>query len=171
MLPIAVLIIYSKLSNPDAGTPLVAITKLGYSINTEYRPLVYRLLIGFLVLFCSQDSNGVRTFTSPCESFVESSVAAVHQWSNSGSLLFVLCWPFSISPRYRVWSTKFGWSGTSISQWLFGTSGARRTSSAAECLQHRCRDQSNQLTATFASTEAPSTVISHAPVRLRRWPQ
>ncbi len=50
VLPIAALIIYSKLSNPDAGTPLVAITKLGYSINTEYRPLVFRLLIGFLVV-------------------------------------------------------------------------------------------------------------------------
>lgn len=49
-LPITAIIVYSRLSNPDAGTPLVAITKLGYSINTEYRPLVYRLLIGFLVL-------------------------------------------------------------------------------------------------------------------------
>ena len=49
-LPITALIIYSRVSNPDAGTPLVAITKLGYSINTEYRPLVFRLLIGFLVL-------------------------------------------------------------------------------------------------------------------------
>ena len=48
--PITALIIYSRVSNPDAGTRLVAITKLGYSINTEYRPLVYRLLIGFLVL-------------------------------------------------------------------------------------------------------------------------
>jgi hypothetical protein len=42
--------LHSKLSNPDAGTPLVAITKLGYSINSEYRPLIFRLLIGFLVL-------------------------------------------------------------------------------------------------------------------------
>jgi len=49
-LPIAALIVYSRLSNPDAGTPLVAITKLGYSINTEYRPLVFRLLVGFLIL-------------------------------------------------------------------------------------------------------------------------
>jgi hypothetical protein len=49
-IPIISLIVYAKLSNPDAGTPLVAITKLGYSINSGYRPLVYRLLIGFLVL-------------------------------------------------------------------------------------------------------------------------
>jgi hypothetical protein len=48
--PIVTLFFHSKLSNPDAGTPLVAITKLGYSINSEYRPLVLRLLIGFLVL-------------------------------------------------------------------------------------------------------------------------
>jgi len=49
-IPIISLIVYAKLSNPNAGTPLVAITKLGYSINSGYRPLVYRLLIGFLVL-------------------------------------------------------------------------------------------------------------------------
>jgi hypothetical protein len=49
-MPVILLIIYAKLSNPGAGTPLVSITKLGYSINSEYRPLIFRLLIGFLIL-------------------------------------------------------------------------------------------------------------------------
>lgn len=50
LVPIAALIVNARLSNPDASLPLVEITKLGYSINSEYRPLVLRLLVGFLVI-------------------------------------------------------------------------------------------------------------------------
>jgi hypothetical protein len=50
LIPIGGLIVYARLSNPNASLPLVEITRLGYSINSGYRPLVLRLLVLFLVL-------------------------------------------------------------------------------------------------------------------------
>jgi hypothetical protein len=103
-LPVAALIVYSRVSNPDAGTPLVAITKLGYSINTEYRPLVYRLLIGFLVL--------PYVFGVIAE-FVLSRLRVTISWNHElrpyiNGVILGLCFSYFVGYFHSALATEFG---------------------------------------------------------------
>jgi hypothetical protein len=103
-LPVATLFVYSKFSNPDAGTPLVAITKLGYSINSEYRPLVYRLLIGFLVL---PYLLGVLT------NFVLERLGVRISWNHQmrvyiNGVILGLCFSYFVGYFHSALATEFG---------------------------------------------------------------
>lgn len=115
LVPIVSLIIFSKLSNPDAGTPLVAITKLGYSINSEYRPLVLRLLIGFLVL---PYLLGMLT------EFVLSRLGVKIEWSHQlriyvNGIILGLCFSFLVGYFHSALATEFGRQSISAQVLLF----------------------------------------------------
>ena len=115
LVPIVSLFIYSKLSNPDAGTPLVAITKLGYSINSEYRPLVLRLLIGFLVL---PYLLGMLT------EFVLSRLGVKIEWSHQlriyiNGIILGLCFSFLVGYFHSALATEFGRQSISAQVLLF----------------------------------------------------
>ena len=102
--PIAALFLHSKLSNPDAGTPLVAITKLGYSINSEYRPLIFRLLIGFLVL---PYLLGVLT------NFVLERLGVRISWNHQmrvyiNGVILGLCFSYFVGYFHSALATEFG---------------------------------------------------------------
>jgi hypothetical protein len=57
-IPIASLVLYARLSTstvfpvvcPDDGSSCLSIPELGRSMNRSFRPLIYRLVVGFLVL-------------------------------------------------------------------------------------------------------------------------
>jgi hypothetical protein len=115
LVPIVSLIVFSKLSNPDAGTPLVAITKLGYSINSEYRPLVLRLLIGFLVL---PYLLGMLT------EFVLSRLGVKIEWSHQlriyiNGIILGLCFSFLVGYFHSALATEFGRQSISAQVLLF----------------------------------------------------
>jgi hypothetical protein len=115
LVPIVSLITYSKLSNPDAGTPLVAITKLGYSINSEYRPLVLRLLVGFLVL---PYLFGMLT------EFVISRLGVRIVWNHElrvyvNGIILGLCFSFFIGYFHSALATEFGRQSISAQVLLF----------------------------------------------------
>ena len=115
LVPIVSLIIFSKLSNPDAGTPLVAITKLGYSINSEYRPLVLRLLIGFLVL---PYLLGMLT------EFVLSRLGVKIEWNHQlriyiNGIILGLCFSFLVGYFHSALATEFGRQSISAQVLLF----------------------------------------------------
>ena len=103
------------MSNPDAGTPLVAITKLGYSINSEYRPLVLRLLIGFLVL---PYLLGMLT------EFVLSRLGVKIEWSHQlriyiNGIILGLCFSFLVGYFHSALATEFGRQSISAQVLLF----------------------------------------------------
>ena len=115
LMPIVSLIIFSKLSNPDAGTPLVAITKLGYSINSEYRPLVFRLLIGFLVL---PYLLGMLT------EFVLLRLGLKIEWNHQlrtyiNGIILGLCFSFLVGYFHSALATEFGRQSISAQVLLF----------------------------------------------------
>ena len=115
LVPITSLIIFSKLSNPDAGTPLVAITKLGYSINSEYRPLVLRLLVGFLVL---PYLLGMLT------ELVLSRLGVKIEWNHQlriyiNGIILGLCFSFLVGYFHSALATEFGRQSISAQVLLF----------------------------------------------------
>jgi hypothetical protein len=115
LVPIVSLVVFSKLSNPDAGTPLVAITKLGYSINSEYRPLVLRLLIGFLVL---PYLFGMLT------EFVLTRLGVKIEWSHQlriyiNGIILGLCFSFLVGYFHSALATEFGRQSISAQVLLF----------------------------------------------------
>ena len=115
LVPITSLIIFSKLSNPDAGTPLVAITKLGYSINSEYRPLVLRLLVGFLVL---PYLLGMLT------ELVLSRLGVKIEWNHQlriyiNGIILGLCFSFVVGYFHSALATEFGRQSISAQVLLF----------------------------------------------------
>ena len=115
LVPIVSLIIFSKLSNPDAGTPLVAITKLGYSINSEYRPLVLRLLVGFLVL---PYLLGMLT------ELVLSRLGVKIEWNHQlriyiNGIILGLCFSFLVGYFHSALATEFGRQSISAQVLLF----------------------------------------------------
>ena len=115
LVPIISLIVFSKLSNPDAGTPLVAITKLGYSINSEYRPLVLRLLVGFLVL---PYLLGMLT------ELVLSRLGVKIEWNHQlriyiNGIILGLCFSFLVGYFHSALATEFGRQSISAQVLLF----------------------------------------------------
>ena len=93
----------------------MAITKLGYSINSEYRPLVLRLLIGFLVL---PYLLGMLT------EFVLSRLGVKIEWNHQlriyiNGIILGLCFSFLVGYFHSALATEFGRQSISAQVLLF----------------------------------------------------